>query len=120
MSAIGCILASLAPVLWLFAVSIESMELFIWLVFALIFVAVILGARTLSGAVNAQVVNRGTGISAWFVILLFVAMQMITVVRPMLTADAKSKLGQSERKCFFLTHFCDSMEDVSCRFSDRR
>ena len=115
MSAIGCILAALAPVLWLFAVSTESMVLFVLLVFVLILVAVILGARTLSGLVKAQAVNSGSGISAWFIIFLFVAMQMITVARPMLTADSKSKLEQSQSKCFFLKHFTDTMEESLCR-----
>lgn len=115
MSAIGCILAALAPVLWLFAVSTESMALFVLLIFVLVLVAVILGTRTLSGLVKAQAVNSGSGISAWFIIFLFVAMQMITVVRPMLTADAKSKLEQSQCKCFFLKHFVDTMEESLCR-----
>lgn len=115
MSAIGCILAALAPVLWLFAVSTESMALFVLLIFVLILVAVVLGARTLSGLVKAQAVNSGSGISAWFIIFLFVVLQMITVVRPMLATDAKSKLEQSQNKCFFLKHFTDSMEAASCR-----
>lgn len=113
MSAIGCILAALAPVLWLFAVSTESMALFILLIFALILIAVILGARTLSGIVKARAVNRGSGLSAWFAIFLFVALQMITVIRPMLTTDAKSKLEQSQGKCFFLKHFSDSMGEAT-------
>ena len=114
-SAIGCILAALAPVLWLFAVSTESMALFVMLTFVLILVAVALGTRTLSGIVKAQAVNSGSGISAWFIIFLFVVLQMITVVRPMLTADAKSKLEQSQSKCFFLKHFADTMEESLCR-----
>ena len=115
MSAIGCILAALAPVLWLFAVSTESMRFFILLIFTLIFVAVVLGVRTLPCIVEVRAVNRGSGLSVWFIIFLFVAMQMITVVRPMLTADAKSKLEQSQSKCFFLKHFTDSMEESMCR-----
>ena len=115
MSAIGCILAALAPVLWLFAVSTESMALFVLLIFVLVLVAVILGTRTLSGLVKALAVNSGSGISAWFIIFLFVAMQMITVARPMLTADAKSTLEQSQSKCFFLKHFANTMEESLCR-----
>lgn len=115
MSAIGCILAALAPVLWLFAVSTESKALFILLIFALVLVSVVLGIRALTGIVKAQAVSRGSGLTAWFIIFLFVAMQMITVVRPMLTADAKSKLEQSQSKCFFLKHFVDTMEESLCR-----
>ena len=108
LSGIGCILAALAPVLWLFAVSTESQALFILLSFALVFVAVILGARTLGGAVKAQAVIRTTGLSAWFVVFLVVALQAITLVRPML-----SPIGaecESEGKCFFVSHFFQSLE----------
>ncbi len=59
MAAFGCVLAALAPVLWLFAVSTESTSLFILLTFALILVSVVLGTRTLGGMVAAKVVNHG-------------------------------------------------------------
>lgn len=102
LSGIGCILAALAPVLWLFAVSTESVELFIVLSLALVFVAVILGARTLVGAVRAKAVNNMLGLSAWFCILLIVALQTITLMRPMLATERDA--GDAG-KCFFLTHF---------------
>ena len=53
----GCILAALAPVLWLFAVSTESLAFFVLLSLALVLVAIVLGARTLGGAVKAQAVD---------------------------------------------------------------
>ena len=108
LSGIGCILAALAPVLWLFAVSTESQALFVLLSFALVFVAVILGARTLRGAVKAQAVVRTTGLSAWFVVFLVVALQAITLVRPMLSPIGAERTP--EGKTFFLSHFFQSME----------
>ena len=108
LSGIGCILAALAPVLWLFAVSTESQALFVLLSFALVFVAVILGARTLGGAVKAQAVIRTTGLSAWFVVFLVVALQAITLVRPMLSPIGAERTP--EGKTFFLSHFFQSME----------
>lgn len=108
LSGIGCILAALAPVLWLFAVSTESLAFFVLLSFALIIVAVALGARTLGGAVKAQAVDRTTGLSAWFVIFLVVALQALTLVRPMLSPIGAAR--EPEGKCFFVSHFFRSLE----------
>ena len=108
LSGIGCILAALAPVLWLFAVSTESAALFILLSFALVFVAVALGARTLGGAVKAQAVNTTAGLSAWFVVFLVVALPAITLVRPMLSPIGAERAP--EGKCFFASHFFRSLE----------
>lgn len=113
LSGIGCILAALAPVLWLFAVSTESAALFILLSFALVFVAVVLGARTLGGAVKAQAVKRTTGLSAWFVVFLVVALQAITLVRPMLSPIGTER--KPEGKCFFVSHFFQSLENGVAR-----
>ena len=103
LSGIGCILAALAPVLWLFAVSTESLAFFVLLSFALVVVAVALGARTIGGAVKAQAVNSSTGLSAWFVIFLVVALQAITLVRPMLSPIGAER--KPDGKCFFFAHF---------------
>ena len=103
LSGIGCILAALAPVLWLFAVSTESLAFLVLLSFALVIVAVALGARTLGGAVKAQAVNRTTGLSAWFVVFLVVALQAITLVRPMLSPIGAER--KPDGKCFFFAHF---------------
>ena len=108
LSGIGCILAALAPVLWLFAVSTESAALFILLAFVLVVVAVALGARTLGGAVKAEAVNTTAGLSAWFVIFLVVALQAITLVRPMLSPVGAER--EPVGKCFFVSHFFRSLE----------
>ena len=108
LSGIGCILAALAPVLWLFAVSTESAALFILLAFMLVIVAVALGARTLGGAVKVQAVNTTAGLSAWFVVFLVVALQAITLVRPMLSPVGAER--EPEGKCFFVSHFFRSLE----------
>ena len=113
LSGIGCILAALAPVLWLFAVSTESAALFILLSFALVFVAVALGARTLGGAVKAQAVNTTAGLSAWFVVFLVVALQAITLARPMLSPIGTGR--EPEGKCFFVSHFFQSLENGVAR-----
>ena len=107
LSGIGCILAALAPVLWLFAVSTESTSLFTLLSFALIAVAVALGARTLAGASKARAVQCSGGLVAWFAILLIVALQAITLVRPMLAKENPPPCTQG--KCFFVTHFLETL-----------
>ena len=107
LSGIGCILAALAPVLWLFAVSTESLAFFVLLSFALVIVAVALGARTLGGAVKAQVVSRPTGLSAWLVVFLVVALQALTLVRPMLSPIGAER--KPDGKCFFFAHFTQCM-----------
>lgn len=107
LSGIGCILAALAPVLWLFAVSTESTSLFTLLSFALIAVAVALGARTLAGAAKARAVQGSGGLVAWFAILLIVALQAITLVRPMLAKENPPPYTQG--KCFFVTHFLETL-----------
>ena len=103
LSGIGCILAALAPVLWLFAVSTESLAFFVLLSFALVLVSGMLGARTLGGAVKAQAVDRTTGLSAWFVIFLVVALQALTLVRPILSPIGAER--KPDGKCFFFAHF---------------
>ena len=108
LSGTGCILAALAPVLWLFAVSTESAAFFILLAFVLVIVAVVLGTRTLGGAVKAQAVNTTAGLSAWFVVFLVVALQAITLVRPMLSPIGAERVP--EGKCFFVSHFFRSLE----------
>ena len=77
-------------------------------VFALVFVAVALGARTLGGAVKAQAVRTTAGLSAWFVVFLVVALQAITLVRAMLSPIGAER--EPEGKCFFLSHFFKSLE----------
>lgn len=108
LSGIGCILAALAPVLWLFAVSTESASVFVLLSFALIVVAVALGARTLGGAVKAEAVNNTAGLSAWFAVFLVVALQAITLVRPMLSPIGAARAPEGKR--FFVSHFIQSLE----------
>jgi len=113
LAGVGCVLAALAPVLWLFAVSTESAAVFVLLAFALIAVAVALGARTLSSAVKANAVCNKSGLSVWFVVLLIVALQAITLVRPMLSPIGTAR--NPDGKCFFLSHFYSSMNEGGAR-----
>jgi len=115
LAVIGCILAALAPVLWLFAVSTSFRPLFILISFGLILVAVVLGGRSLLGAVKARVVGNGSGLSAWFLVFLVVALQTITLLRPLLPSGNGPTLIDNTSKCFFLMHFANAMQDNEAR-----
>ena len=65
-------------------------------------IAVTWGFRTVP-ELKAQAVDRTTGLSAWFVIFLVVALQAITLVRPMLSPIGTER--KPEGKCFFFSHF---------------
>lgn len=103
MATLGCLLAALAPILWLFSVSTESV------VFILVFACIVAGValafayRPIDTAVAKGIAASPAGFNVWFVILVVVALQAITLVRPML-----SPIGQNrspEGKCFFVQHF---------------
>jgi len=102
---------ALAPVLWLFAVSTATIQMFMFLVFALVAVAVVLGRRPLRGLVKAQVTEHGSGFYVWFLIFLVVALQTVTLVRPMLASDGTITLAPRREKCFFLAHFCKTVNE---------
>jgi len=103
LAGLGCILAALAPVLWLFAVSTESLGFFVHLAFVMVFVGVCLAVRVLGSIRKAGVVVHQQGVSAWFAVFLVVALQAITLVRPMLSPIGAERSPSG--KCFFLSHF---------------
>lgn len=109
LAGIGCVLAALAPVLWLFAVSTKSATLFTMLAFAMIVGAFIAGLRPLLAVVRAGAVEGSYGLLSWLAMVLLVALQMITMMRPMLSPIGTER--SPEGKCFFLEHFADCAED---------
>lgn len=100
---LGCLLAALAPIMWLFAVSTE------WCGFIVVFAALLAGVavcfaqRPIDGAVRRQVIASAVGFRVWFFVFVVVALQTVTLVRPMLSPiGAKPSV---EGKCFFFEHF---------------
>ena len=96
---LGCLLAALSPVLWLFAVSTESIVFFIGFSCARSGVAVFFMQRPLLGARERKILAAPVGLGAWLVVFVVVALQATTLVRPMLGGDRAP-----QGKCFFLQH----------------
>ena len=103
LATLGCIFAALAPILWLFAVSTESAGSM-----ALIFVVMAAGAWCfvrvpIDGICKKGAIPNRRVLCAWAVVLFVVALQMVTVMRPMLSSPEEGRLPPA--KCFFLKHF---------------
>jgi hypothetical protein len=99
----GLLLAGLAPVVWLFAVSTRSVPFMVILTLAVWLIAVSFAARYV-GKLRASVLFlRQGGIKLWFLILIVVTLQMTTCMRPML--DRPETGWWTGEKQFFLRHF---------------
>lgn len=96
---LGCVMAALAPVLWLFAVSTESFVFFVWFSCSLAAIAVFFMQRPLSGARERKILVAPVGLGAWLLVFVIVALQAVTLVRPMLGGDR-----EPQGKCFFMQH----------------
>jgi hypothetical protein len=99
----GLLLVALAPVIWLFSVSTESvgfiatLNLVIW-VLSISFVRRIFGELRRRDAGGA-----GKGLTAWLIVYLIVSLQMATTMRPLLALSGRDLFAQE--KVFFITHF---------------
>lgn len=106
----GCVCAALAPIVWLFAVSTGSIVFFAWLVLLLAAVAAFFAFSPIDGAIKVNAVRHSTGLTVWFCILLVVALQALTFVRPILApVGTKSEIAG---KCFFVEHFFRALMDL--------
>ena len=100
----GMLLAALAPVLWLFAVSTSSAAFVTVLAVVLAIPALTYAMRPATGLQRAGGVRSPAGLRLWLTVLAIVALQTITLLRPMLTAPDAKQSGGTE-KMFFLEHF---------------
>ena len=107
----GLLLVGLAPVAWLFAASTESLGFVV--VMALVFwgVALPFVTRFMQRACEAGLLQRNEGLKVWFVIFLVVTLQMITVMRPILTLPKEGQGIVASGKMFFLRHFSESFDE---------
>lgn len=99
----GCVMAALSPILWLFAVSTASVGFFTVFALAIAAVAAIFARRPIHAVASIGEVTNTAGLRVWFVVFMIVALQAVTLVRPML-----SPLGERATppgKCFFVRHF---------------
>jgi len=107
MATLGCLLASLSPILWLFAVSTENDAFIVVLSCFLAAFSLAFVMRPVAAAVNKGIVAKPAGLYVWLAVFAIVALQAVTLARPMLTP-----LGtpvKPEGKCFFLMHFGESV-----------
>ncbi len=103
MATLGCLLAALAPILWLFSVSTETLGFIVLFSFLLGLVAVAFAGRPILGAAAKGIVASGAGLWMWLILFFIVALQTTTLVRPMLEPVGAARYPQG--KCFFLEHF---------------
>lgn len=103
----GLLMAALAPVLWLFAVSSASVAFVTVLTFALAFVAAFFALRPAKALMTTGALRSTAGMRIWFAILVVVSLQMVTLLRPMLAV--RKPFAEPAKKCFFLTHFFDAI-----------
>ena len=104
---LGCLLAALAPILWLFSVSTEKAAFIVVLTCMFAALAVGFVARPISAAVEKGIVAKPVGLNVWLVVFVVVALQTITLVRPMLAPLGTPRTPDG--KCFFLMHFGKSV-----------
>ena len=105
----GSLLAALSPILWLFSVSTEKAAFIV--VLSCLLVALSLGfvARPIAAAAEKGIVANRAGLHMWLVVFAVVALQTVTLVRPMLAPIGTPRTP--EGKCFFLMHFGESIAD---------
>ncbi|MCR5752087.1 MAG: hypothetical protein K6G91_08995 [Kiritimatiellae bacterium] len=104
---LGSLLAAQSPILWLFSVSTENAAFIV--VLSCVLAALSLGfvARPIAAAAKREIVANRAGLYVWLVVFAVVALQTVTLVRPMLAPANTPRTP--EGKCFFLMHFGDSV-----------
>ena len=104
---LGSLLAALAPILWLFSVSTEKVAFIVFLSCFLAALSLVFVARPVAAAAEKGIVVNKVGLHLWLVVFAVVALQTVTLVRPLLAPIGTPRMP--EGKCFFLMHFGDSV-----------
>ena len=104
---LGCLLAALSPILWLFAVSTEKSAFIIIMSCVFAALSFVFAARPAVTAVQKGIVATKAGLNVWLVVFAVVALQAVTLVRPML-APVGSQCWPCG-KCFFIEHFISAV-----------
>jgi hypothetical protein len=106
---VGLLLVGLAPVVWLFAVSTESLPFVAFLTLGVLFIALLFTVRFIGKLRSNPLFRQQTGISIWVLIITIVTLQMTTTMRPIL-GEGKAGWWTGEKKSFLL-HFGSSLEE---------
>ena len=104
---LGSLLAALAPILWLFSVSTEKVAFIVVLSCFLVALSLAFVVCPITAAVEKGIVANKAGLHLWLVVFAVVALQTVTLVRPMLAPIGTPRTP--EGKCFFLMHFGESV-----------
>ena len=105
---LGCLLAALAPILWIFAVSTETLAFIMLFSVLLAGVALVIAFRPVARVADTGPDSANAGFAIWFVLFTIVALQTVTLWRPLLSsADAPEA---SKEKRFFLQHFVEEFQ----------
>jgi len=104
---LGSLLAALSPILWLFSVSTEKVAFIVVLSCFLVGLSLAFVVCPITAAAEKKIVANKAGLHLWLVVFAVVALQTVTLVRPMLAPIGTPRTP--EGKCFFLMHFGDSV-----------
>ena len=104
---LGSLLAALSPILWLFSVSTENIAFTTCLSCALAALALAFVVRPIAAVAQKGIVAKTAGLNIWLVVFAIVALQTVTLVRPMLAPIGGPR--EPDGKCFFLMHFGKSV-----------
>ena len=104
---LGSLLAALSPILWLFSVSTENVAFIVVLSCFLAALSLAFVVCPITAAAEKKIVANKAGLHLWLVVFAVVALQTVTLVRPMLAPIGTPRTPES--KCFFLMHFGDSV-----------
>ena len=104
---LGSLLAALSPILWLFSVSTENVAFIVVLSCLLAALSLAFVVRPVVAAAQTGIVARTAGLHLWLVVFAIVALQAVTLVRPMLAPIGTPR--DPDGKCFFLVHFGKSV-----------
>ena len=103
---LGSLLAALSPILWLFSVSTEKAAFIVVLSCFLAALSLAFVVCPITAAAEKKIVANKAGLHLWLVVFAVVALQTVTLVRPMLAPIGTPRTP--EGKCFFLMHFGES------------
>ena len=104
---LGSLLAALSPILWLFSVSTENVAFIVVLSCVLAALSFAFVVRPVAAAAQKGIVAKTAGLHLWLVVFAIVALQAVTLVRPMLAPIGTAR--EPDGKCFFLVHFGKSV-----------
>ena len=111
------LLIGLAPVVWIFSQSTDSLPWMGALHLTFWFIATVFGLRFLEAGFSHSQARSRAGFYTWVVIFVLVAVQMTAALRPIL---GTSQTFLPQEKKFFLTHWGDCMSAGESSGNSRR